>query len=135
MAAPEIPDRIKSFIYTHVDSIELLEVLLAFHKAAGQGWTAEALARELRSATPSIGKRIAFLESAGFLRRSAASSEAYIFQPATPELAEVVGELAVVYEIRRHKIFELIYSPMKKARDIADAFFLGEIRKDGRNDE
>lgn len=135
MAALGISDGVKNFIYTYVDSIELLEVLLIFQKDAARAWTVSELARDLRSTPASIGIRVSFLESAGFVTESDKNLKTYQYQPASPELRALVAELASIYEVRRHKIYELIYSPMKKARDFADAFFLGEVRKSGRTDE
>lgn len=130
-----IPDRVKNFIFTYVDSIELLEVLLIFQKDINRSWTAADLTRDLRSTLPSVSRRISFLEASGLILRDEGTLEIYRYHPANDTLRELVTELASIYEIRRHKIFELIYSPTKKARDFAEAFQITGTRKNGRIDE
>lgn len=130
-----IPDRIKNFIFTYVDSIELLEVLLAFQRDPARARDAADLARELRSTNSSVRKRMTFLEASGLIRRVEGSEVSYLYQPASAALGALVDEIAAIYEIRRHKIFELVYSPTKRARDIADAFQLAGARKNGESDE
>jgi len=129
--ANEISERVKNFIYLYVDSIELLEILLRFQKDREKSWDAPSLAGEFRSHTSSIQNRILFLQSVGLLSEDANAKQRYQYNPANQELDEIISELAEIYRVRRHTVFELIFSPMKKARDFANAFRLGKGPKGG----
>ena len=56
----------------------------------------------------------------------------YHYAPQTKYHA-IVDELAHHYRIQRHKIYGFIFSPLKKARDFADAFRKIDS-KDGKKD-
>ncbi len=135
MPADGIPERVKNFLYYYVDSIELLEVLLVFHENREKPWSAQSLSVELRSTPSSIEKRILFLSSLGVLTQSRESTGEYFYDSGGFELGGIIEDVASAYRIQRHKVIELIFSPMKKARDFADAFRWVNSLKNGRDDE
>jgi hypothetical protein len=131
----EFSDRLKSFIFFYVDSVELLEVLLAFHRDPKKIWTVQSLAHQLRSNPNSVTSRFSFLKSNGFISESPGSTTDYFYNPTDHDFDAVVTELALAYRTRPHKVFELIFSPMKKARHFADAFRVTKPTKDGSENE
>jgi len=131
MSANEIPESVKNFIFLHVDSVEVLEILLLFFQAREKSWSAQSVADELRSHPGSAERRILFLENLGLLKRNPDTPGEFLYDPQHPDLNEVVTELANAYRVRRHTVFELIFSPMKRARDFADAFRRGKRNPNG----
>lgn len=127
-----ISDRARNFIFQHIDSVELLEVLLTFHANEKQSWTTQTMTSELRSNPQSIAKRFSFLKSLSLVRED---QGAYSYAPPDQETRETIDDLAAAYHSHRHKIFELIFSPLKKARDFADAFRIGKFGEDGQDDK
>jgi hypothetical protein len=134
LAENKIPEKVKNFIFRYIDSVELLEVLLLFQKNHNQSWDAQSIAIELRSNPISASRRISFLRSLKLLRETAGSDSEYLFDASNPELNSVIVDLASAYQVQRHSVFELIFSPMKKTRDLANAFRMGNGPKDGRSD-
>jgi hypothetical protein len=116
-----IPNSVERFIFDYVDTINFLEALLALHATPQTEWTARSLAGELRSNENSIaGCMREMFKNNMLVEGSTAGS--FKFQPADVAQAEVIDLLAQAYKVHRHKIYELIFSPLKKARDFADAF-------------
>lgn len=134
MSAANISDRVKNFIFLYVDSVELLEILLLFYQDDKKSWSAQAVAMELRSNAGSVEKRILLLKSFGLVSESPHTTAEYFYNPGTNELHEIVTELATVYRVRKHSVLGLIFSPMKKAKDFAEAFRLGGKKQDGNED-
>jgi hypothetical protein len=126
LVSEDISEKLKQFIFAHIDSVEQLEVLLIFHRDSGKCWDVQALSNELRANPTSIGKRIASLKTLGLITPQTDPSK-YCYHPKTPELAALTDSLAQAYKVRRHRVLELIFSSMKRAKDFADAF---KVRKD-----
>lgn len=128
MSDAEITERVRHFIFDHINSVEQLEVLLLLRQHSNQPWDAKSISQELRSSPISVTSRLESLERIGLLKNEEGR---YIYQPANDNLKKVIDELNDVYKIKRQKIFELIFSPMKKAKDFADAFKIGKTPKKG----
>jgi predicted transcriptional regulator len=118
----EISERVKAFIFLHVDSVELLDVLLLILSYESKSWDVQTISDELRSTTSSVKQKIQILETLGLVYKKDTSSLGYIYKPANAELNEIIIELMEAYRVQKHSILALIFSPMKKARDFADAF-------------
>jgi len=110
------------FIYENIDSIGLLEALLFLSSDPSKPWTCSALARELRNNPNSVANYLERLTAMKLVRQLPPGEE-FVFDESS-ELKGVVGELAGLYKMQRHKLIELIYSPLKKARDFSEAFLL-----------
>jgi hypothetical protein len=124
----KISSRLEQFIFEKIDTISLLEALILFHSNKAVSWTAPKLAVELRgnisSATQSLDKLKALK-----IIKEADGNDAYIYGPDDSGLDEMIEELAEEYRVQRHKVYELIYSPLKRARAFAEAFQLGSKEK------
>ena len=117
--------QIKQFIYSCIDSVEMLEVLLLMHLDSKKSWSAESLSRELRSSINSATNRLESLHKFGLIKAGAKEGD-YAYDDSDPEKNRLLHELAESYKTQRHRILSLIFSPMKKARDFADAFKLNK---------
>jgi hypothetical protein len=123
-----IPDRVQGFIFAHLDSVGLLEVLLLLHSTPGKVWNSQSIVSELRANMNAVEHSIGKLKDLGFVHEEPAGH--YLYRPADSELAAIVDELSEAYRVRRHRILELIFSPLKRARDFADAFRVAKDKKE-----
>ena len=131
MSETDIPADVSHLIFENIDSIEQLEVLLLLRAAAPSARSREQISSELRSSLSSVSNRLLGLEKAGLIQAISPATDAFIYKPATPELEATVNSLVDVYRVRRQKVFELIFSPLKKGRHFADAFMVNKPNKKG----
>jgi hypothetical protein len=123
-----IPREVKRFILERVDSVELLEVLFLLHSNENKQWSAQTGSDELRANPASIAKRLAYLQNLGLIAEDEITSGMYRYAPKSSAVRELMDQLAEIYRVRRTTVLELIFSPMKKAIDLASAF---DITKSG----
>jgi hypothetical protein len=133
LSANPISEKARNFIFEHVDSVEALEILLFFFADPSRSLSFTALASELRSNPNSAESRTQVWRDLGIIHENPAQPGTFSYSPANEHVNEIVAELANQYRIQRHKIYELIFSPMKKARAFADAFRKPDS-KDGKQD-
>src|SRR5690606_33577035 len=112
--------------FEYVDSAELLEVLFFLSKREGSVPIEEVTA-ELRSTTHSIQKRLKYLIAIDLVKET---NGKYQFSPKNDEKREMVAELYTVWEKSRHTVLSLVFSPLKKARDIAESFNFTKAKRD-----
>jgi hypothetical protein len=117
-----IPEEVKQFIFTHIDSIELLDVLLLLRAGPDRTWTAREISDHLRANPASIANRLVKLKGIGLVEAESAAESLCRYKPATPELDALAGALVEACRVRRHHVYELIFSPMKRAKNFAAAF-------------
>lgn len=117
----EIPSDVKDFIFQYIDSVEQLEILLLLSADPAKGWSSQELQLALRSNLNSIEKRLAILAWYKFIEKQGGL---FYFRPKDPQIIQILQGLTGVYKVQRHKIYELIFSPMKKCRDFAEAFLI-----------
>jgi Mn-dependent DtxR family transcriptional regulator len=123
MPEHDISANLKQFIFEYVDSVELIEVLLFIRSNADKWFSATQISTELRSNPTSISNRLSRLSNIGLIEQN---QDQIRFQPENDELKNIVTELANEYLLRRHRIFELIFSSSKTARQFADAFIVNK---------
>lgn len=116
------PSSVSAFIFEYIDSVEQLEVLLLLQAEASRTWTKEDLSREMRSNPNSIAQRLQPLCHSGLVE---CIEGEYRYAPREPAQDAAVRDLALANKTHRHRVLELIFSPLKKARLFADAFRLG----------
>lgn len=122
MSSHGIPPEVQEFIFEYIDSIDQLDVMLLLRAQRDRAWTAQEVSAELRTNPGSAAHRLASLAALGLLQVENASPPSYRYSPATPQLERVVSELAEVCRVRRHKVYELIFSSLKAARKFLNAF-------------
>lgn len=121
-----------NFIDLHVDSIELVEVLLLLRDRGPEGLAVRSINDIIRSDEGSIQARLDTLTSMGLVQRAPDQPDLYRYAPGAHH-QPVIDELAAAYRERRTKVIELIYS--RGTRDLhhfSNAFVWR--RKEKKND-
>lgn len=124
----EIPSYVAEFIGNHVDSVELIDVLLLLKRHRGQEWTAEEVSRRLHTSPQSAANRLQALRSSGIAAgEDGAPGTTYRYAPRDGTLERAVNGLEEAYGSRRTTVINLIFSkPSEKIRTFADAFRIRE---------
>jgi len=114
---------VERFIVEHISSVEQLEFLLLMRQNP-RPWTAEQLAKELRTSLSSAKAKIHDLSQQGLISASQTLADAFLYSP--PEhMQSVIAELARQYHERRVAIISTIYSkPAPDLQAFSDAFRL-----------
>lgn len=123
MPEHDISANLKQFIFEYVDSVELIEVLLFIRSNSDTWFSAAQISAELRSNPTSITNRLSRLANIGLIEQD---KDLIHFKPESDELKNLVTELSNEYLLRRHSIFELIFSSSKTARQFANAFIVNK---------
>ncbi len=126
-----VSDEVRQFVFECIDSVEQLEILLLLTSNRTKEWSAQETSKELRSSENSVEKRLESLCAMGFVTKSSTDPYRYHYNPKTERIENVIAELAIVYKEKRHRVLELIFSPMKKARAFANAFRVSNSEKCG----
>jgi hypothetical protein len=130
MASSGIPADVEQFIQTHIDSVELMEVLLYLEKNNFRDLSAAAIATALYSNADSISLRLRKLKAAGLVDVVEDEELLYHYSPDSPDKDAMVKKLAKVYQERRVAVITAILA--RQAHSIhafSDAFLFGK-RKD-----
>jgi hypothetical protein len=123
-----LPHRVRAFILEHVDSIELLEILLLLASNPDKGFTPEVVSDDLRTSVSSATARLSNLHRQHLIEQR--TDGAYQFN-ATSQHRAVVSEVDVAYRQRSVRVVSLIYSrPSELVTVFAEAFVLRK-KKDG----
>jgi hypothetical protein len=123
VSRPVLPDDVTQFLQTSVPSVWTLEMLLLMRRAAARVWGADELNRELRGSALVVAQACAALAAAGLAVEEAPGR--FRYQPARPELAEIVDRLAALYAEFPFAVTQaIIAAPRSNIRTFADAFRL-----------
>lgn len=125
MATSRVPLDIKDFIKTCIQSVSHLEVLLMLVDKSDFAWTAEDIAKELRTNNTSAAQYLKHLHDNGLLHKE---GNTFKYFPSTPDLVEKVKILSALYKEMPVTIITVIFEkPQEKLKDLSDAF---KIKKD-----
>lgn len=124
-----ISSGIKEFVFRHIDSVELLDALLYLRSKPTDFIASKAISDHLRTNPVSVEMRLNYLEKVGIVEKQTNDAIAYRYAPKDPVTAHLIDELAVCYKTRRYSIFELIFSPLRKANSFAAAFVVENHNK------
>ena len=126
--AAEVPVHVRRFIEDHVDSVELIEVLLLLKREHARDWTAEEVAARLYTSQRFAAHRLAALRSSSLAAMSERDDKpAYRYAPQTGDLDRAVRDLEAHYAERRTSIVALIFSrSTDRLKTFADAFRIRE---------
>lgn len=118
-----IPESLRRFILLHIDSVELLNVLLLLHSRPDQSFTLQEIEQEIRSSLIAIQKRLDDLYARKILNTVEGNTDLHRYLPKNDEIAASIDELATYYQTYSNRIIELIFSRQSEAlRSFADAF-------------
>jgi len=126
MSENDIPKAVRDFVFEYIDSVEQLEILLLLESDSGKAWSATEIYNHLRSNLNSIEKRLELLYSQDLIRKN--DSGQFYFAVESDSGKNTVRSLAEFYRGHRYRILEMIFSPMKKSRDLAEAFRLSPAK-------
>jgi len=125
MATAAIPERARRLILDAIDSVAELEALLLLRDTSGQSWTPDAASARLYVSRIVAAYSLGALADRGLLRETA---DGFVYQPASPALAEDVAILAAAYSQNLIAVTQLIHAkPGPSVQDFARAF---RFRKD-----
>ena len=105
MVPNELPVSVQHLIRHHFASATDVDALLLLRRD-GRGWTASALARELRMNADQTAAILSRLQRSGLLRTV---GDTYRFDPQDPRLAGAAAALAQLYPAYRVAVISLIY--------------------------
>lgn len=127
MESSAIPDDVRRFVLTSVPSVPFLEALLVLRASAPDALGIAEVAKRLYLGEHESQAILEQLAAARLAKRSVDGS-GYRFDPAEPDLAEIVDRVAASYAQRLIEMTNLIHSKTgRKAQQFADAF---KLRKD-----
>jgi Mn-dependent DtxR family transcriptional regulator len=128
MTSGELTDEVRRFILTSIPSVPYLEAILLLRTEPATGWDAQRVARRLYVSEKQAAELLQSLAQAGIAQLNDASASLYRYEPAAPELAERLEQLADAYAANLVGVTGLIHSRIdKRAQQFADAF---RLRKD-----
>jgi hypothetical protein len=119
-----------AFLLERIESVEQLEILLLLATDSGRCWSADTIARELRSSPRSADKWLDTLAKQGLLKLCNATPPEYAYSPESEDLRQRVAGVAAAYLIRRVTVIEAIFNkPVAKMNSFANAFRLRDKDK------
>lgn len=123
MSGDLIPDDLRQFILANIDSVAEMEALILLRSGPAQGWSAPVYTRRLYISEAETVRLLASLCAKGFATPLATEPVQYRYQPASPELGELVDRLVEFYARHLVPVTHLIHSkPQPRIREFADAF-------------
>jgi hypothetical protein len=122
MSDAGIPEDVRNFIVSRIDSIAHMEALLLLRRDPAVGWNGARLASRLYISVPEAGDALERLHRHGLLTRT---GEAYAYGCACAETDSLVGRAAHLYATHLIPVTHLIHSrPSNPIQKFADAFTL-----------
>lgn len=125
MQDQSIPDGLRRFILTSVQSVPYLEALLLLHAGPHSMWGVQDVARRLYIGEAQALALLAAIHEAGIAERMGPDQNQFRYRPTSDELAATIDQLARAYAINLVGVTDLIHSRVdKRAHRFANAFRL-----------
>jgi hypothetical protein len=124
MADEIIAGDLREFIGRYIDSIGQLEALLLLRAHPHEAWDGSRTAARLYASEAEVAEILGRLCADGLL---SCNDAMYRFEPATPELRNMVDRLATAYARHLIPVTNMIHAKPRRIREFADAF---KFRKD-----
>ena len=120
-----MPDDLRRFILTSIQSVPFVEAILLFMGQAGLALDAPTVARRLYVSETTATELAAALAASGIVEPVEGSAASWRFAPRSKDLARMLHLLAAYYSSHLIEITVLIHSTgARKAQRFADAFKL-----------
>jgi DNA-binding IclR family transcriptional regulator len=113
---------LEEFIKTQLESVDELRTLLLVQGAPQADWDATEIAQKLYLQPAVVTSVLEKLTAKGFV--TSAAQPRYRYQPASPELAELIKQLAEMDRVRPVSLINMIYDRPTNLQAFADAFKL-----------
>lgn len=119
----QTPEDVRRFILSSVSSVPYLEALLLLRSAAEVPWNARQVAQRLYVSEKLARELLQDLASNGVACAEAAEPPLFRYQPASPELHELLDRVADFYARHLVAVTHLIHSRTdKRSHQFANAF-------------
>jgi len=128
MSANDLSQDVKDFIFQYIDSVEQLEVFLLLSSDPNKIWSSAEISATLRSNSNSVEKRLNQLLVHQLVEVIATPESRYRLNQKNENVQKMILQLSDAYKMHRHNILQMIFSPMKKSRDFAEAFRIGSSK-------
>lgn len=129
MLKSELSEEAKKFIFEHIDSIELLEVLF-YLRGREQNWiSAETISKDLRSSINSVAGRIRRLLIIGLVDKQKEDENLFKYTRVNVTLDDTIESLHNEYRVRPHQVYKAIFASSRQAIHFADAFLFTNPEK------
>jgi len=123
VASDAISTQVREFLRQYIQSVEQLEILLLLAGTPNREWTLGAVYEVIRSSERSVATRLDEFTEKGFLACTPGPPATYRYTPKNEMLRSGVTETAKVYQERRVRVVEAIFSPdLDPIQGFADAF-------------
>jgi predicted transcriptional regulator len=120
----QLPAHLRAFLYSCIDSIEQLDVLMLL-RASGEGRTAREVAREVGVSDSRARAFLDALAARGFVHAVVRSEVTYTYRPSSDALRKYTDELADELERSRADVLRFVAAlPPSSVRSFANAFKL-----------
>src|SRR5688572_14471551 len=119
MSEGELSRELQKFIARSIESVEKLEILLLLSKSPDKVWSVREVFQTIQSNLGSVAQKLKDLSTDGLVSRE--TEDCFRFAPKTPELATLVAELDRMYEEKRIRVIQTIFSdPTNELRSFSD---------------
>ena len=108
--------------------LALLDVLFFIRNHAYKSWSSELIAHELRSSSNSVSTRLDTLKSIDLIDHDPQDLNLYRYKTGDADTETTLNEITEIYKVKKQKVLELIFSPLKKGRHFANAFLVKPVR-------
>jgi DNA-binding IclR family transcriptional regulator len=122
-ARDELPAELRAFLYSCIDSIEQVEILMML-RMHDRGCTTRAVASALGLAEASARGHLETLTAQGLLHAQPGPEVTYRFSPKTPALARYADLLASHHAHARNAVLRFVATSSRRTKSFADAFKL-----------
>jgi DNA-binding IclR family transcriptional regulator len=119
----ELSPELRAFLYSCIDAIEQLEMLVLLRRS-GQPWTTRAVAAELGLTDVQTRASLETLTARGLLAARAGNEVTYKFEPRTPALARYADLLAEAFATSRSAVVRFVATTSRRTKSFSDAFKL-----------
>jgi hypothetical protein len=123
MNLPLIPEDLRRFILTSVESVPYLEAVLLLRGEPRTPWDIKLVARRLYISDRKSADILLALHGAGLIAHTADDPAQWCYRPVSSELRDMVNRLAALYASNLVEVTHLIHSRHdRRAQQFAEAF-------------
>jgi DNA-binding IclR family transcriptional regulator len=119
----ELSPELRAFLYSCIDAIEQLEILVLLRRT-GHPWTTRAVAAEFGLKDVQTRAYLETLTARGLLTAKAGNEVTYKFEPRTPELTRYAALLADAFATSRGAVLRFVATSSRRTKSFSDAFKL-----------
>jgi hypothetical protein len=132
MESTPIPENIRRFILSSIDSVAYLEAMLLLRYDPCKDWDPKALSQGLYVSEKKAGELLVHLCATGLAGLKEENGSLYHYNPISEELKETINQLSEIYAKHLIEVTHLIHSKTERqAQQFGDAFNWQD-KKDGK---